>query len=238
MRLADEIYLIELFRERAAEKRREDRTIKEMYHAEDERREEQRREEKEDTEFAEVMAATKQQIVAFHERLDQYDAAIVDALIDNEHALEEAGKYRDKLEANAFELPDGRKVFKTEDGQRVFNANGAQVSRETIDPAAIPDSKTRWEDMQGSKAKLEELLREREKLQEFHKRVDAAREAGGKEGVTGKELDGLDADLRRDMPEAVRRKIEGEDRRPDPAAVAPSFDQGAQARVAPQPPAR
>ncbi len=60
--------------------------------------------------------------------LDQYDAAIVDALIDNEHALEEAGKHRDKLEANAFELPDGRKVFKTEDGQRVFNANGAQVS--------------------------------------------------------------------------------------------------------------
>ncbi len=80
MRLADEIYLIELFKASAAAKRREDRMAEEMYRVIDARRDEERRKEKEDEVVAEIAAATKEQIVAFRERLDAYDTATVDAL--------------------------------------------------------------------------------------------------------------------------------------------------------------
>lgn len=71
--------------------------------------------------------------------------------MDNQEALDAVRKERERLEASAFRLDDGRMVFKTEDGQRVVDQYGTELSRDTIDPKAIPDSSPRWESMKGIK---------------------------------------------------------------------------------------
>lgn len=55
----------------------------------------------------------------------------------------------------------------------------------------------------------QKLLRERQELHQFQKKVDDARAAIDKGGLTAKDLDELGADLRRDMPEAVRQRLSG-----------------------------
>ncbi len=101
----------------------------------------------------------------------------------------------------AYRLPDGRMAFKTKDGKRVFDKQGAELSHDTIDPASIPDTDTkpRW--------KTFKAARETEQRQLFQKKVDDARDAAGKPGITTKEFNDLDADLQRDMPDAVKQRF-------------------------------
>ena len=50
----------------------------------------------------------------------------------------------------------------------------------------------------------QKLLRDRQEFYEFQKKIDDARAAVDKPGISAKELD---ADLKRDMPEAVRLRL-------------------------------
>ncbi|MEM1163508.1 MAG: hypothetical protein AAGJ28_21455, partial [Pseudomonadota bacterium] len=51
----------------------------------------------------------------------------------------------DALLEGAFIMPDGRRVFKSEDGQRVYDEFGKEVGRDGIDPDLIPDGLPAWE---------------------------------------------------------------------------------------------
>lgn len=146
MELAEQLILIEIFEQSAADKRRKALLLEaeENERSIEERRQKERREEEEKKFRAELIAATDRQIALFRNRLDDYDTGIVHALMDNERALEVARKHREELESAAFRLPDGRMAFKTEDGRRVFDQNGTELSRDTIDPDSIPDSRPRW----------------------------------------------------------------------------------------------
>ncbi|WP_036258263.1 hypothetical protein [Methylocapsa aurea] len=211
MELAEQLTLMEIFEEHAAYKRRMARALEEENERvfEEHRQQKQHQEEEEKKFFDDLMEASDRQIATFRNQLEDYDTGVVHALMDNEHALDDARKRREELESSAFRLPDGRMVFKTEDGKRVFDQRGAELSLDTVDPHAIPDSRPQWETFKAAKENEQKLQQEREKLLQFQKKVDDARAAVDKPGITAKQLDELDADLKRNMPEAVRQKLSG-----------------------------
>src|SRR5690606_14630576 len=75
-----------------------------------------------------VIWATEMRIREFEMSLDRHDAATVEALMENERELVEVReRIAERLE-RAFVLPDGRHVFKSEDGTRVFDEYGVEVA--------------------------------------------------------------------------------------------------------------
>lgn len=218
MNLADQLTLVEIFEQKAADKRRKERLLWEENERSFEERKRQKLREEEGKKFLEEFLATDRQIATFRDELDDYDTAVVHALMDNERALEEARKRREDLESSAYRLPDGRMAFKTEDGKRVFDRDGAELSRDTIDPESIPDSRPRWEALKGIVEEEKKLSRDRQELHEFQKKIDNARDAVGKPDISAKELEDLGADLKRDMPEAVRLRLSDNVRAQEPSA--------------------
>ena len=176
----EELRLLDLFRQKAADRRLE-LAIRMADQLDDERKRrhkiEQRKEE-EARKLEEVIATTAQ-LAAFDERLDVYDTATVHALMDNQNALDLVFKQREEMEAAAFRLPDGRMAFKTEDGRRVFDQHGTELGPETVTPNAIPASAPTWGSNQQQVAAENKLLNERDQLHDYQKSLDEAREAAG-----------------------------------------------------------
>lgn len=171
--------------------------------------------------------APHQVVMDYRREVDQLGVKTVEALMEKEEAL---AAVREKMKAmlgKAHVLPDGRRVFKTEDRQHVFDEHGQQLSLDTIDPRSIDDKKPTWEAFSIEKDRADQLAREREQLFDYQARLDAARERLDKGEITNGELDEIKADLAAHMPDAVRRKVEAEkpkaDAAPAPANPAPSI---------------
>lgn len=174
---------------------------------------EHQREERREREFFEAMTtvfASERQITDFCVKLDRYDGATVEALMENCAALEEVQTRLDDMLGNAHVLPDGRHVFKTRDGLQVFDEHGKALSADIIDADLIADTRTRWEDFKAADDEKSRLLRERDELHAFQAKSDASRDEIGRGDVTATRLDELDAELKDAMPEAVRRKLGNE----------------------------
>jgi len=147
------------------------------------------------------------EIADFQITLTEYDAATVAALQANELAIDQVRERLDALLAQAHELPDGRRVFKTRDGLRVFDENGTELDVSVVDPELIADSRPRWEDYQPDWLRLQALEEERVDLLDYQHRLDDARLQLDDGDITREEFDKLRDDLVRDMPEAVRAQL-------------------------------
>lgn len=174
-----------------------------------------KREEKElrgEDDFADIAQAaalaTEAQVAAFSAQLDIYDASVIEALRANERELERVGAEVDALLEQAYLLPDGRRVFMTEDGQRVFDENGAEIGPEDIDPREIGDHRPSWEAFRETLDEQSDLTAEREELFDFQSRLDDARDRLDDEGLTSDELEDIGAELEAAMPPAVREILD------------------------------
>ena len=154
------------------------------------------------------LLATEAQIAAFHQRLDTYDAAVVDALMANAEAQERLQATIDRMLGRAHVLPDGRRVFATADGQRVFDEHGTEIGPDVIDPASIDPSRPSWEDFLDARQQQRTLREEAEALRDYQDRLDEARERLGQGDLTADDLDDLRETLDADMPDAVRRRLD------------------------------
>ena len=170
----------------------------------------------------EELAATTAQLAAFNQHLDLYDTQTVHALMENGEGLEKISDSIRIMRDDAYALPDGRRVFKTQDGQHVFDEHGAAVGRETIDPQMIEDRHTKWEPFKAAKDAESSLQIERQGLLDYQAKLDEVRTRVGKGDITKQQLDDLDADLKASAPPAVRQKLgltpleAGDDAKPRP----------------------
>lgn len=192
-----------------------------MLRAERERRE-RRDDEKEQAaeDFADLAAITmltSAETATFRAELDRYDTATVIALQENERALEMARKRLDEILLRAYVLPDGRRVFKTQDGSRVFDETGAEIDPSIITPDQIGDQHPRWEEFRSARSDIERIAAEREAILQYQQRLDEARERLNSGDMTREEYDRLRGELRAEMPEAVRRHVPGIEDERDPA---------------------
>lgn len=143
----------------------------------------------------------------FRVDLDMYDAATVEALQLNEVDVAQARKHLDMLMDKAQVLPDGRRVFKTEDGTRVFDEHGREIAAEEIQPNEIADSRPRWEAVEFARKHLDGLEHERADILEYQQKLDEARERLDAGDMTQSEFDKLRKDLKTEMPDAVRELL-------------------------------
>jgi len=185
-----------------------DRSVRERrYNAELRRRieaPEEKRRERERNEQLEVALATAVQITTFKARLDTYDTATVEALMNNDVQLGEVRERIQSMLLKAHVLPDGRRVFRTRDGMQVFDESGKEVSPEVIRPEEIDRRKPVWEDYRSDKAQEARLVEERKQLQDYQQKLDDARTKVNEGNLTKDDLDQLGKDLDKNMPGAVR----------------------------------
>ena len=173
---------------------------------------EQEAERRRDTEFImalETALAPPEKIAAFTVKLDRYDTATVHALMDNERDLRDVREKIDTMLMKAHVLPDGRRVFKTEDGKRVFDELGVELKAEEIAPESIGDDKPKWEMFFGSRKEERRLVEERKDLVDYQDKLDQARERTKDPKLTEGELSALDKEFGESMPDRVR-KLAGE----------------------------
>lgn len=167
--------------------------------------------EREALEFFEAVLATPAQIEAFSIKLDRYDTATVEALMNNEVQLQEVRKQVEKMLLEAHVLPDGRRVFRTRDGKQVFDENGKEIGPDTIRPDMIDPNKTAWEDYRAVVEREAKLREERTELQDYQNKLDDARTRVKEGNLSENELDRMDKDLEKSMPRAVRDIVERND---------------------------
>lgn len=151
-----------------------------------------------------VVLATEPRLAAFTVKLDRYDAATVEALMQNEQELREVRERIGTMLKQAYQLPDGRRVFKTLDGKRVFDENGHEISAEEVRPGEISDGQPRFETYWEERQREKVLVQERDDLHDFQRKLDAARDETGKPDLTKDELDALEKDIDAATPQRVR----------------------------------
>lgn len=229
--VAQTVWRLEFARKAAISRELEDRLRDEK--ARIERREkdqaEDRREDREMAELLTAVLASDERIEAFTAKLDRYDVATVDALMQNEQDLAVVRERIETMLLEAHTLSDGRRVFKTRDGQRVFDENGTELKANEIDPNTISDKKTKWEDFQEAHQTRDALVDERRQLLEFQGKIDDARERLEDPELTEDELKALDKELGEAVPDRVRKTLERDERKADraePANDAPSLADG------------
>lgn len=175
--------------------------------------EQKRRDRKEDVAQASdgldmaVAVLTTAETVHFRADLDRLDTATVAALQDNLERQSYAREQLDDMLDRAYVLPDGRRVFKTEDGMRVFDEYGVEIGPDIIDPDMIADGAPRWEGYDAKKKFLKSLECEQAEILAYQAKLDEARERLDSGKMTREEHDRFREELKAEMPDAVRQQI-------------------------------
>jgi hypothetical protein len=164
-----------------------------------------------EAEFLDFVMATvsADDVAEFKGEVTRYEVATVEALQKNEEQMELSRERIEALLGKAHVLPDGRRVFKTEDGQRVFDENGTELDANIIEPDAIADERPHWESYKAEKDQLNALERERTDILDYQEKLDTARERLDSGEMTRKEFDELREELKAEMPDAVRAHVPG-----------------------------
>jgi len=164
------------------------------------------------------------EIGAFRLEIDRYDAATFEALYANETALALIMQQKEELLMQAYVLPDGRHVFKSEDGVRVFDEHGIELGADDIDPELIGNERPSWETYERVFNEELFLRQERQELLDYQAQLDEARERLDAGDMTHEEFDALRDELTTAMPDAVRAQILelANEQEPAPDASAPA----------------
>lgn len=147
------------------------------------------------------------EVSAFRLEIDRYDAATIEALNANEMALALVMQQKEELLMRAYVLPDGRRVFKSEDGIRVFDEHGIELGSDDIDPDLIGKAHPTWENYKPVRIEELRLLQERQELLDYQVKLDEARERLDAGDITREDFEALRDDLTGTMPDAVRAHL-------------------------------
>ncbi|XWN32110.1 MAG: hypothetical protein ROR55_03055 [Devosia sp.] len=154
-----------------------------------------------------LIMATPLEITAFERKLDTYDAAAVEALTRNTETLDEVNADIETMLGRAYVMDDGRRVFRTRDGEQVFDEAGTEVG--TLDPDLIGPEHPSWEDYAAKIAERGALVEDRERILRFQEQVDHAREEIADGSISADDLERLDAELLALMPPSVAENVPG-----------------------------
>lgn len=141
-----------------------------------------------------VTVASAERIEQFTNRLDRYDSQLMDMLLENERMLVEVRKEREIMLQNAATLPDGRRVFRSEDGTRVEDEFGKDVTDE-VDPNYIDPELPALELYEALDARDAAILAHNEQINALQTRLDEGRDRAASGEATDAELDEFEADF-------------------------------------------
>jgi len=166
---------------------------------------------------SEVVMATQIQLQKFDVQLDEYDEAVVFALMENQTWLDEIDRRIANVDARLADLfadanfmEDGRRVFLTADRTQAYDEFGVEVGSAEYDydlfaenlKPVDPYIEILQERGELFQAKVE-ALEVRERIYEFEELVGEAREETASGEMTKDRLDELSAELDNLMPPEV-----------------------------------
>ena len=156
-----------------------------------------------------AVLATDEQISAFRAKLDDYRTATVESLLENERQLAVVQKRLEDMLAKAYVLPDGRRVFKTQDGLRVFDEHGAEIGAGDIDPDEIENWRPRADGYLEDRSLQRDLMNDHDKKLDLLERIDEAETRLDDDDLTAADIVKMEQELDASMPLSVRRHIPG-----------------------------
>ncbi|GAA4170865.1 hypothetical protein GCM10023069_29570 [Shinella granuli] len=197
----------EEFMKHAAWRREDERRVLERDRQEREKKREEALDDQHEAfiDFAMSVLATDTEVTAFNAKLDLYGTATVDALMENEKELAAVREELQGLLAKAYVLPDGRRVFRTEDGMRVFDEHGVEVK--DIDPMIIEEWRPAWERYENPFEREINLSAQRNDLLEFQQLQDDIHDEQGEAPMTKQRMDELEDLLAENAPDPVKRRV-------------------------------
>lgn len=151
------------------------------------------------------------------ERVGLHQNLVIEALQEKQEELDASQGRLDDMLGDAYELEDGRRVFKTEDGLRVFDEHGFELSADTIDPDEIenwrPKAETYFEEVE----RRNRIVQEQAELLDYQDKLDAAQDKLDQGTLSRDEYNELN-DLLNTAPTALRNRLPQD----DPAYQAPT----------------
>ncbi|MEL6464952.1 MAG: hypothetical protein AAFQ58_08280 [Pseudomonadota bacterium] len=157
-----------------------------------------------------VAGVSPAQVREMERRLDYHQEAVFEALKENSEALEQSEQRIEDMLGDAYVLEDGRRVFKSEDGVRVFDEHGQLLSAEAIDADLIEDWRPTHEVFSTERQRFVELNEQRQELIIYQNRLDQAQEQMASGNMTESDFDDLNQ-LLGDAPQAVREHLPSDD---------------------------
>ncbi len=172
-------------------------------------------------------------------RLEATTEATAIALTEARREATEAAESLERLRDRATTLPDGRRVYRdqngnayTEDGGRIPDDEAATIKRADGAPS-LEDYRNADRRDREARRRLDEIERYNERLNAIRQRLNGATPGS----VSQEELERLEAELDRDMPDSVRQTREqlAADRPNSPARQATSTPEPEQPEPAAKP---
>lgn len=191
-----------------------------------ERRQKQNEVDQGESDFIDLAAViiTNEQAELFRSEIDTYQLVTVEALEENRKAIELVRERLERFMDQAHRLDYGRRVFKTEDGLRVFDEFGAELPTDIIDPDEIPDHLPRWEVVKDALDELERLEADQTELLEFQADLDEAQDLLDSGAMTQEQFDSLRERLASDAPETVKSRVDGMKPTSEASASSPALN--------------
>lgn len=136
--------------------------------------------------------------------IDIFQEASVAAIMAYDEEIDRVEAEVAQMLSNAHVLEDGRRVFKTEDGLRVFDEHGHELDIDVVNPDQIGNDRPRWERFQETEDRLKQLRLERTEINDFQGKLDQAQERLDRGELTEQEFNKLREDIYNSAPQAVR----------------------------------
>lgn len=170
-----------------------------------------------------IVEAAAKDIAAFDTKLTHYEALTTAEIMRLQEQFDDLIMQRDEMLERAYILPDGRRVFKTEDGLRVFDEDGNEVDHDLVDPDLIESSRPTWEKFSGVVNMIAKTEQQLQELHEFQSKLDDIRERFDQGEITAEELKTLEKELERSVPLSLRAHDTALNIEDTPANATPEF---------------
>ena len=157
-----------------------------------------------------AIQVTQEEIASFDAELVRYEELTTEELIRQREILDNLRADLDDMLSRAYVLEDGRRVFKTKDGKRVFDEFGQEVGADVVDPDQISDGKPRWEQFKGINDEYHSIRQQYTETLKFQDELDDARERLEDGDISRKEFEDLQRSIAADAPESIRAKMVAE----------------------------
>ncbi|WP_300029274.1 hypothetical protein [uncultured Roseobacter sp.] len=146
-----------------------------------------------------------------NDRVSLHHSLTIEALLENQERLDAVQLRIDRLLSDAYVLPDGRRVFKSEDGVRVEDEFGAIVPASELDPNSIEDYRPSLEVWEATWEEKQALNKERDDLIEYQTKLDQAQTLIDQGGLSDDDFAELDDLMTSNVPDAVRSRLPASD---------------------------
>lgn len=141
-------------------------------------------------------------------RLDELDRASLEALREADRRVRENEERLRRIRETATVTPDGRRIYRTEDGMRAYYEDGIEATAREMDAVQWEPYAPSWERHQESVRNLDQSIQKRDDIRTYRERLEHHRKhlENRDDPLRADELDEMEREINV-MPEAVNRHL-------------------------------